>query len=226
MDSKKLLSFSSFMGTFFFFGIFMHFYRTLWLSILLGGTLVWLILTIAAPTKHWISPRILALLAIAYGGLSLWAFFVFFQQYLFYDHGFWFFPLCFILLTTYGAHLGVNTLEQTAKLSSVSMIILLFMTLLSMGQKIGTQKAFTIEVSSTLFQLDIQSFFAETALVTLFLLCQSLILTAICDVDSIRHSLKLSIPFSSALQLMGVLALGPYTYEYLTYPIYDMLSLP
>lgn len=235
-DYAFFLSFSSFIGTFFFFGIFMPFYRTLWLSILIGGALVWLFLTIAVPKSHWISPRILAFLAIAYGGLSLWAFFVFCQRYLFADHGFWFFPPCFILLTTYGAHLGTETLERTSKFSSVSIMILLLLTTLSMIQKISTQKNFTLEVSFSLLQLDIQSFLSETAVVTLFLFIQALILTSFCDfnltktpsdmIHSIRQALVYSILFSSILQLMGVLALGPNTYEYLTYPVYDMLSLP
>ena len=235
-DYAFFLSFSSFIGTFFFFGIFMPFYRTLWLSILIGGALVWLVLTISTPKKHWISPRFLAFLAITYGGLSLWAFFVFCQRYLFPNHGFWYFPLCFLLFTTYGAHLGVKTLERTAKFSSVAIGVLLILTLLSMFQKISTQKDFTVKICSDLFQLDTQSFLGETAAVTLFLLCQALILTAFCDFrspespvnmfHSIRRALVSSILFSSALQLLGVLSLGPHAYEYLTYPIYDMLSLP
>ena len=235
-DYAFFLSFSSFIGTFFFFGIFMPFYRTLWLSILIGGALVWLVLTISTPKKHWISPRFLAFLAITYGGLSLWAFFVFCQRYLFSNHGFWFFPLCFILVTAYGSHLGIAALERTSKFSSVSIMILLVLTTLSMIQKIFTQKDFLLEISTSLLQLDIHSFFKETALVTLFLLCQALILTAFCDFrspespvnmfHSIRRALVSSILFSSALQLLGVLSLGPHAYEYLTYPIYDMLSLP
>ena len=235
-DYAFFLSFSSFIGTFFFFGIFMDFYRTLWLSLLIGGALVWLVLTIAAPKKHWLPPRLLALLAITYGGLSLWAFFVFCQRYLFSNHGFWFFPLCFILVTAYGSHLGIAALERTSKFSSVSIMILLVLTTLSMIQKIFTQKDFLLEISTSLLQLDIHSFFKETALVTLFLLCQALILTAFCDFrspespvnmfHSIRRALVSSILFSSALQLLGVLSLGPHAYEYLTYPIYDMLSLP
>ncbi|MBQ6949110.1 MAG: hypothetical protein IJN41_05430 [Firmicutes bacterium] len=237
------LSFSSFIGTFFFLGIYLELLRTLWLSLLVGALIVWLFLTllIHRSTSPVISSnsvsavqRLLALAAIAYGGFALCGFFFFCQQCIFPQQGFWFFPVCFIAITGIGAFSQIHTLERTAKFTSAAVWILLLLTMISMVQKLWSEKDFIRKTWSDLFAFETAPFLRETAIVTVILFLQALVLITVleCSNDrtaflrSIRRALLPSVLLSSLLHLISVLALGAVSFEHLTWPIYDMLSLP
>ena len=235
------LSFSSFIGTFFFLGVYLELLHTLWLSLLLAGILLWLVLTLflqlgrknpSSLLKTPLVRRPLALAAIAYGGFSLCGFFFFCQQCIFPSQGFWFFPVCFLGITTLGGFGRIHTLERTAKFTTA--IILLLLTAVSMVQKLWSETAFLKATWMDLFRFDSRYFLLETGFVFVILLVQALILILVLEqpkeitffLCSIRKALIPSVLCSSLLHLIAVLALGTHTFEHLTWPIYDMLSLP
>ncbi|MBR7148337.1 MAG: hypothetical protein IKD13_05855 [Firmicutes bacterium] len=237
------LSFSSFIGTFFFLGVYLELLHTLWLSLLLAGILLWLVLTLflqlgrknpSSLRKTPLVRRPLALAAIAYGGFSLCGFFFFCQQCIFPSQGFWFFPVCFLGITTLGGFGRIHTLERTAKFTTAIIGILLLLTAVSMVQKLWSETAFLKATWMDLFRFDSRYFLLETGLVFVILLVQALILILVLEqpkeitffLCSIRKALIPSVLCSSLLHLIAVLALGTHTFEHLTWPIYDMLSLP
>ena len=237
------LSFSSFIGTFFFLGVYLELLRTLWLSLLLAGILVWIVLTLllrlsrktpSFPLKTSFVRRPLALAAIVYGGFSLCGFFFFCQQCIFPSQSFWFFPVCFLGITTLGGLGRIHTLERTAKFTTAIIGILLLLTAISMVQKLWSETAFLKATWMDLFRFDSRYFLLETGFVFVILLVQALILILVLEqpkeitffLCSIRKALIPSVLCSSLLHLIAVLALGTHTFEHLTWPIYDMLSLP
>ncbi len=233
------LSFSVFTGTFFFLGIYIPLQRTLWLSLLAGGIAAALFLTLllrlrASLQGHPLLGRLLALISLAYGGISLYAFFVFCSHCIFPGHSFFFFPVCFLLLTAYGAEKGLYALERTSKFTSVAVAVLLVLTIASTLQKMWDQREFIGKTAALLLDIEASSFAVQTMLITVVLLWQALILFHAADdgcrapqlLSSIRRALLPSILFSSALHLCAAAALGAYSFEFLTYPVYDMLSLP
>ena len=243
MSISTFLSFTVFVSTIFFLGIYMGLLRLVWLSLLIAGGFVWLILLLcrrfcprvirvaAAPAGV---RRLLSIVVLCYGGLVLYAFFRFCQDCIFPDHPFDFFPVCFLLLTAYGARRGLETLQRTARIASVTVAVLLALTVVSTLQKLWAQRQFVASSFAALTAFDMPGFALQTVLIAAVLLAQTLILLLTADpsddassqLRSLSRGLIRGIGASSLLYLLAVLALGSHSFERLTYPIYDMLSLP
>jgi len=234
-----LLSFAAFVSVPFFLGIYMGLLRTTWLSLLIGGLVAWLCLTLVAKSrllsKHRpLLRRILAISAFLYGGITLYAFFLFCQKCIFPQRSLFFFPVCFVILTAYGAHQGIYTLERSAKFTSCTVMVLLFLTAVSMFQKLWAQREFVQQSIGDLLSLDSTAFIEQTIFITVVLILQSLILLLTVDelddvpslLTSIRRGLSWGIPCCALLYLLAAAALGAHSFERLLYPIYDMLALP
>ncbi len=233
------LSFSALFSVLFFLGIYCPFAHTIWLSLLTGGILAWIVLTLIirkqvslaaySPIKHCLS-----LLSIGYGGFVLYAFFVFCHRVIFPDHNIFFFPVLFLIVIFWGASAGIAALERTSKFTSTLVIILFLLTVISTTQKIWDQKEFVLSSLPAIVHIDVPVFLFQTVFVFCLFLVQSLVLFLTvedtCDAPqilcSIRKALIPSCICSSLLYLLAVLALGTSSFEFLTYPIYDMLSLP
>ena len=233
------LSFSSFIGTFFFLGVYFDLYRTIWLSILIGAVLVWVFLHLlirsdVAFPNHPLVLRFLAMISIAYGGFSLYAFFAFCQEAVFPGNSFLFFPICFLTFTMFGAENQIHTLERTSKFTSAVVTLFLVLVIISMTQKLWDEKEYVADTWQALFVFHESDFGVQTVIVSLILLSQALVLLTVLEVpeDSVPFLRSISralIPaslFSALLHLISVLSLGAFSFEFLTYPIYDMLSLP
>ena len=243
MSISTFLSFTVFVSTIFFLGIYMGLLRFVWLSLLIAGGFVWLILLLSrrfCPRVICVAAapagvrRLLSIVVLCYGGLVLYAFFRFCQDCIFPDHPFYFFPVCFLLLTTYGARRGLDTLQRTARIASVTVAVLLALTVVSTLQKLWAQRQFVASSFAALTAFDMPGFALQTVLIAAVLLAQTLTLLLTADpsddassqLRSLSRGLIRGIGASSLLYLLAVLALGSYSFERLTYPIYDMLSLP
>lgn len=233
------LSFSAFVSVPFFLGIYMSLLRTAWLSILIGGLFSWFFLSLLIKTRCLKSPRPIlsrafALFSFMYGGIALYAFFVFCQVCIFPQHSFLFFPICFLIVTAYGACQGIHTLKRTAKFTTCTVIFLLFLTLISMLQKLLSQREFLGQSVGELFFFDMTAFIRQTLFLTAMLILQVLTLILITGnqknadsfLFSIRRGLFWGVFCSALLYLVAGIALGAHSFERLLYPIYDMLSLP
>ncbi|MBO4991924.1 MAG: hypothetical protein J6E42_07190 [Firmicutes bacterium] len=243
MSISTFLSFTVFVSTIFFLGIYMDLLRLVWLSLLIAGGFVWLILLLSRrffPRVIRVAAgpagvrRLLSIVVICYGGLVLYAFFRFCQDCIFPDHPFYFFPVCFLLLTAYGTRRGLDTLQRTARIASVTVAVLLVLTVVSTLQKLWAQRQFVVSSFAALTAFDMPGFALQTVLIAAVLLAQTLTLLLTADpsddassqLRSLSRGLIRGIGASSLLYLLAVLALGSYSFERLTYPIYDMLSLP
>ena len=233
------LSFASFIGAPFFLGIYMGFLPMAWLSLLISGAIVWLCLTLIIKSRLFSRPRpclqkIISVASLAYGGITLYAFFLFCQTCIFPRRPFFFFPICFISLTAYGAYQGIYALERTAKFTSFAIIVLLFLTAVSMLQKIWAQREFVRRSINALLPLQEAPFVVQTLRLTAVFLFQALVLLQTvddsCDVPTLLRSIRRGLTWgslcSALLYLLAVMALGAHSFQRLLYPIYDMLSLP
>lgn len=243
MSISTFLSFIVFVSVIFFLGIYMGLLRMVWLSLLISGGFVWLILALsrrfcpriirvaAAPAGV---RRFLSIVVLCYGALTLYAFFRFCQTCIFPDHSFFFFPVCFLLLTAYGARIGLDTVQRAARIASVTVAVLLVLTVVSTLQKLWAQRQFVVSSMTALTAFDMPGFALQTVLIAVVLMAQVLTLLMTADpsgdasaqLRSLSRGLIRGTLASSLLYLLAVLALGSYSFERLTYPIYDMLSLP